>query len=222
MKEIQIPREGNPNPFGRKSKLFRKEIKGKSFHFLRRIEAFQGLTPTPHRFFLFEPLPGSNAPRQRERCSSGSDRFSSLLSSFRRPPVYRASEGLAPFRSRDAWTPFAPTSRPRACLGEKRESSNPRRIPRVVSPGTPRKRQGDRSDVRQECVRLKRARSGSGLWISARAPALHALRVSLECLSLSLIPSVRRAWRMRPLFVGRVHERLSSSDCSGWLCSDFL
>jgi hypothetical protein len=86
MKEIQIFPEGNPNLFGRKSKLFRKEIQIKSFHLLRRIEPFQELTPTPTAFFS-GPLPGSNAPWQREHCSSASDRFSFLFVFVSVPPV---------------------------------------------------------------------------------------------------------------------------------------
>jgi hypothetical protein len=57
MKEIQIPPEGNPSFFGRKSKLFRKEIQIKSFHFLCRIEPFQRLTRTPTAFLCLKPIP---------------------------------------------------------------------------------------------------------------------------------------------------------------------
>jgi hypothetical protein len=53
---------------------------------------------------------------------------------------------------------------------------------------------------------LKRARSGSSLWISGRAPALHALRVSLEPLPLSLIPSVCPREADAAALVGRVES----------------
>jgi len=87
------------------------------------------------------------------------------------------------------------------------------RIPGSRARGPRGKRQGDRSDVRQDCVRLKRARSGSSFWISGRAPALHAC----ECLTtpaFEFVPLVRRARRMRPLSVGRAYEHRSSSDGS--------
>jgi hypothetical protein len=58
-KENQTFSEGNPNRIGRKSKENGKEIQINSFHFFGRIEPFQGLTPTPAGFFLFEPLPAS-------------------------------------------------------------------------------------------------------------------------------------------------------------------
>jgi hypothetical protein len=55
-----VVKEGNPNfsqrnpsRGGRKSKENRKEIQIKSLNFLRRIECFQGVTPTPKAFFLF-------------------------------------------------------------------------------------------------------------------------------------------------------------------------
>ena len=54
--------------------------------------------------------------------------------------------------------------------------------PRARGPG---KRQGDRSDVRQEYVRLKRARSGLEPLPSGRAPALHAC----ECLTMPAFES---------------------------------
>jgi hypothetical protein len=53
MKEIQSSSEGNPSRIGRESKLFRKEIQIKSFHFLRRIEPSQGLTATHTTFFFW-------------------------------------------------------------------------------------------------------------------------------------------------------------------------
>jgi hypothetical protein len=71
--------EGNPNLFGRKSKKKRKEIQTKSFHFLRRIERFQGLTPTPTAFFLFEADSGFAAPRRSRRCAFAPGAFAGLL-----------------------------------------------------------------------------------------------------------------------------------------------
>ena len=67
------------------------------------------------------------------------------------------------------------------------------------------KRQADRSDVRQENTRLKKARSGVELKPCGRAPALHALRVSHDPCLLRLIPSLSpNPRRMRPLSVGHV------------------
>ncbi len=82
----------------------------------------------------------------------------------------------------------------------------PRTNPRVISPGTedPRKRQADRSDVRQEYVRLKEPEPVFELNPSGRAPALHASRVSHDPCLQNLSLRFAHARRMRPLFVGRV------------------
>jgi hypothetical protein len=100
---------------------------------------------------------------------------------------------------------FRPTCRPRASLREKREPLGPRSIPgsSARGPKTPRKRQGDRSDVRQEYVRLKEP-DPARAFASGRAPALHALRVSHNACLMNHIPSVRHARRKRPLFVGPI------------------
>jgi hypothetical protein len=77
--------------------------------FLRRIEPYQGLTPTPGPFFFFAPLPASKTPTRRERRLFVLGCLSFLLSSFQFLRSHEASEGLAPFSIANAWTSFAPT-----------------------------------------------------------------------------------------------------------------
>jgi hypothetical protein len=63
-KEIQISR--NKIQAGRnKFQIQRNEIQIKSLHFLRRVEPYQGLTPTPTAFFLY------CAPRPEEPAKAG-------------------------------------------------------------------------------------------------------------------------------------------------------
>ena len=78
-------------------------------------------------------------------------------------------------------------------------------LPRIPGskPGDRGQRQADRSDVRQEYARLKRARSGFEPLDSGRAPALHACeRLTTPALSLGFA----HARRMRPLSVGRLEN----------------
>ena len=115
-------------------------------------------------------------------------------------------KGWRRFKIADAWAPFSPTCRPRSLAAREREPG--RAGERVMSTrtGTLRKREADRSDVRQEYVRLERARTGFELKASGRAPALHALRVShdpcLRDLSLRFSPCEADA----AAFVGRVES----------------
>ncbi len=79
-------------------------------------------------------------------------------------------------------------------------------------PRTLRKRQADRSDVRQEFARLERARTGFKPLDSGRAPALHAC----ECLTTPafktypFVVSPMRGGSGR--FPSGAWQRLSSSD----------
>jgi hypothetical protein len=77
--------------------------------------------------------------------------------------------------------------------------------PQAMSPGTedPRKRQANRSDVRQEYVRLRRARTGFGPL--PRAGASPPCREYLTIPAFEPYPfGFADARRMRPLSVGRV------------------
>ena len=94
------------------------------------------------------------------------------------------------YRPRTLGRRFRPTRRPRSLMAKKGTPASTEH-PRVISPGTVDrgKRQADRSDVRQEYVRLKRARTGFEPRPSGRAPALHAASISRP-LPFDVIPSV--------------------------------
>jgi hypothetical protein len=155
----------------------------------------------PGRFSLFRRF----RPLERRRsvgvaCSLGA--VCPFCLRFRVLRFSRASEGLAPFRIADAWTPLV---RPGGRELRGNRGNRGVRGSRVMSPGTedPWKRQGDRSDVRQEYVRLK-ARSGVRPLNQRTGASPSCLKSVSQCLSSSLIPSVSFLMRMRPLFVGRV------------------
>jgi hypothetical protein len=105
-REIQIFRKRNPsqiqiqpNP-GHVQQSWAKIQQRKSLDFLRRIEPYQRVTPTPTAFFSFVRrfrLKGGHGQRRRCLLAPVCRSFSS---SFRGPPVSRASEGLAPFYDR--------------------------------------------------------------------------------------------------------------------------
>jgi hypothetical protein len=149
MKEIQIPPEGNPSFFGRKSKLFRKEIQIKSFHFLCRIEPFQRLTRTPTAFLCLKPIPALG-----RRVGAG---VACLARVFRWSLLFFGSSGLLNqakgWRRLDrGWRPceragavFRPTFRPRSLAAKKGTAAST--DPGVKARG-PAERQADRSDVR--------------------------------------------------------------------------
>jgi hypothetical protein len=89
--------------------------------------------------------------------------------------------GLHPCETR---VPFHPTWRSRSLIAPKGNPGSTRQKPR----GNPWKRQGDRSDGRQE-IRPPKSPIRLEPWISGRAPALHALRASHDpC--LRCFPSV--------------------------------
>jgi hypothetical protein len=178
--------EGNPNLLGRKSKPDRKEIQenpeGNPSICLPRILTYQGLTATPHGFFLFGPLPASNAPR---RGAGGAKSPRSVCRSF---CLHIGFSGL--LKQVKGWRHFDIAD----CVLVRRldaacaDLSAASLIGREGIPGaspvmrlgkrTHGKRQADRSDVRQELRPLKEPDPVSGLWISGRAPALRASRVS--------------------------------------------
>ena len=71
----------------------------KSLDFLRQIEPFQGLTPTPRAFFI--SCASKEATGRRRRCLFARVRCVSLVFISVRPCLFKRGEGLAPFlRSR--------------------------------------------------------------------------------------------------------------------------
>ena len=123
---------------------------------------------------------------------------------------FEGGEGLAPFLRSRTRGRRCPTCRPRSLMSAKREPDVHRS--RDMRPGDrgPRgKRQADRFDVRQEFVRKKPEPVSS---LGKRTGASPSCRECLLNPCLLMLPfRFAHAMRMRPLFVGRVHERLSSS-----------
>ena len=115
----------------------------------------------PHSIFSFcEADSGLQTPRQSRRCVFAPGSSSVLWSSFSVPPAVSCKEvkGWRRFHDRGRLGVVCPTWRPRSLMSAKRE---PGVHGAQVSPTEdPRKRQADRSDVRQEFARFKRARTG--------------------------------------------------------------
>jgi hypothetical protein len=155
--------EGNPSPYGKESKKKRKEIQIKCLTFLRRIEPFQSLTPTPTAFSPFETDSGFKRRGKVGVARSPPSCPSVLRSSFPVPPAWKqVSEGLAPFSDRGRLDAISVRPVGRGASSRKGEP----RCPRSKSPGTRGKRQADRSDVRQEYARLAQLEPVSSLWIA--------------------------------------------------------
>ena len=180
-------------PDGTNSKSGGTKSKFKSFVFLRRIEPFQWLTPTPAAFFtrfrLQTPWHGG-APKR----FVGSSVF--VSGSFR---LVKQVKGWRRLSSRTLRRRVHPTCQPRSLIAKKGT---------LVSPDQPRtgKRQADRSDVRQNYVRFAKPDPASSQWTSGRAPALHAVKSISRPLPSKLIPSFRSCEANAAAFVGRVES----------------
>jgi hypothetical protein len=151
-KEIQAKGNKNPNPAERNSK----ENPWISF---AESSLIKELRRPPRPFFFLGRFRPSKAHRQRRRCLFVPDCPSSFCLHFGILRYSRARERLAPFRSRvlvlvRRLTPFPPDLAATSLNGAKKGTLHG---PKARGAG---KRQGDRSDLRQEYVRLKRARTG--------------------------------------------------------------
>jgi hypothetical protein len=137
-KEIQAGAEANPSPTGRKSKENRKEIQIKSFHFLRRIESFQGLTPDPPPFSFLKPILALEAERQRWPSLFASGCYRSFLSSFAVLLSSRAVKGWRRFdRGRlDALSVRLSGREPQGNRGKRNVHGSTGHDPWVMSLGT--------------------------------------------------------------------------------------
>jgi hypothetical protein len=172
-------------PGATNSKSCRTKSKFKSLDFFRRIEPYQVVTSTPRHFFLFAPLPASNATAAQallvRPCPSFLFVFvsesSGLMKQVKGWPHFKIADCVLVRRLRRR---FRPTWRPRASLRANRGNPGGHGASRVMNPGTEErgKRQGNRSDVRQEYVRSKKSPNRFRAFESGRAPALHASRVS--------------------------------------------
>jgi hypothetical protein len=155
------PGSTNSTSSATKSKL-------KSLDCLRRIEPFQGVTPTPGALFL-GPIPAlcgrgsidvAHSPRVVP-CSCGP--------SFSGPPVFRIREGLAPIAgSRLCETlgrHFPPDLPAASLIARKKGTPWPTEHPRVISPGTedPTEKTGRSIRCPARIRPLERTRSGSSL-----------------------------------------------------------
>jgi hypothetical protein len=143
-----------------------------SFDFLRRIEPYQGLTPTPRAFFLLAPLPASNEAtgrRDAARSHGFECRFLGLHFEF---VLAFSSEvkGWRLFMIADARALFA---RPGGRELQEREKGNA-----GVDEGPLRKKAGRSIRCPARDSPAKEPEPVSGLWTSGRAPALHAASVS--------------------------------------------
>ena len=170
------------------SKSRRNEIQMKSLDFLRRIEPYQRVTRTPTAFFFLRRF----RPRRRHCGSVGVGLFAVafchsfifVLGSLR---FLQASEGLAPFPSRIAWAPFAPTCRPRG-LRRQKGTRRPTDQSRVMRPGTedPWKKTGRSIRCPARMRPLQKSPIRLEPLASGRAPALHAC----ECLTMPVFEPI--------------------------------
>jgi hypothetical protein len=194
--------------FRKEIQIFRKEIQagpeGTKFNpsiSFAESSLMKGLRRPPHGLFCFWAASGlKGAAESVRRCLFALGSLSVLLSSFRVLRSSRASEGLAPFWSRicvfvrrmDA---ICPTRRAASLKGENQGTSvheSPSHNPRVMSPGTGTEdavKTGQSIGCPARMRPLKEPEPVSSLWISGRAPALHACEC-LTTLSSNLIPSV--------------------------------
>ena len=131
MKEIQIFRneiQARWNEF----QIRRNEIQIQMPQFLRRIELFQGLTPTPTAVFLFEADSGCKCRGKAGVCSPGVVHRSFRLR-FRFLRLFQqGTKGWRLFMIADAWARFRPTCRPRSLKSAKKGT----RGPKCGSPGS--------------------------------------------------------------------------------------
>ena len=98
--EIQI----QPNP-GLVKQIPAKLKQTNSSLSFAEFEPFQGLTPTPGAFFVFEPLPASGGHGRRWCCPFACLSVSLVFVS-RSSGLFEQGEGLAPFLTADAWASF--------------------------------------------------------------------------------------------------------------------
>ena len=162
--QIQI----EPNP-GLIQQSPAKTQQRKSFDFLRRIEPYQGVTPTPRAFFYF--CAASRLEGEGGVGAAGSPGFLvvSLVFISSSSGLFERSEGLAPFLSRTLGRHSVRPWRPRSLVARK---GSPVRGPKARDP---RKKTG-RSIRRPARIRpLKKSPIRfRAQWTSGRAPALHA------------------------------------------------
>jgi hypothetical protein len=156
-------------PGSTNSKSSATKSKLKSLDCLRRIEPFQGVTPTPAALFLFW--------RRFRPCADGSIDVAysprvvpcSCGPSFSGPPVFRIREGLAPIagsRLCETLGRYFPPDLPAASLiARKKGPPWPTEHPRVISPGTedPTEKTGRSIRCPARIRPLERTRSGSSL-----------------------------------------------------------
>ena len=150
--------------------------------FLRRIEPFQRVTLTPRHFFLFKPIPTSNARGGvgvRPALFVGPSVFISGL--------FEASEGLAPFDRGCLGAVSTRPCRPRSLIAKKGILASP--VPRVISPGTADLRKKTGRSIRRPAEIRPRERGPNRFraWISGRAPALHAFQEYLTNACLRIL-----------------------------------
>ena len=118
-KEIQAGRN--------KFQIRRKEIQIKTPHFLRRIEPFQRLTPTPNRIFSFwSRFPLKCRGRVRRRVFAAGLVVGSFGLRFRFLRPFKQVKGWRRFMIADALSVICPTRRPRSRRARKGEPWRPR------------------------------------------------------------------------------------------------
>ena len=184
-KEIQDFSEGNPSRNGRNPNIPGRKSKLNASLSFAKSSLFKDLRRPP-RHFGFEPSGRCGSVGVRVFAPGSS---SVLLFVSGSSGLFRQVKGWRRFDR--GWRPcetrrrrFRPTCRPRSLIAREGNQESTEH-PRVMSPRTGiRKRQADRSDVRQEYIRFTKSPNRCrAAWTSGRAPALHAFRsISRPCL----------------------------------------
>jgi hypothetical protein len=143
-RDFQIP--------GKEIQIFRNEIQANAWISFAESSLIRELHRPPRLLFFLGRLSGLKGAAAAWATPVGFGYLSLLLSSFRFLRFLKQVKGWRLF-DRGRLGAICPTCRPRALLREKGN-------PGSTGPRAHGRRQGDRSDVRQEYVRLKGARSG--------------------------------------------------------------
>jgi hypothetical protein len=215
--EIQIFRKENPNP-RKENQAGGRKIQIQALNFLgfpSPNRAFSKSYADPQGIVFFSGRFRPQTPV--EECALGVR--PGLFVGSRASGLFEASEGLAPFDRGCLGAVSTRPCRPRSLIAKKGILASP--VPRVMIPGSlpgdgnrePAEKTG--RSIRRPAEIRPRERSPNRFraWISGRAPALHAFRSISRMPVLESYPFVSPiARRMRPLSVGRIHGRSSSSD----------
>ena len=177
----------------------------KSLDLLRRIEPYQGITPTPRAFFIFAPLPASKEATGGVG-AAGSPGFSvvSLVFISSSSSLFERGEGLAPFsyRGRSGAVSVRPR-RPRSLVARKGIPGS--MDPRVMSPGTAAEKDRPIDPMSgKNSPASKEPEPVSSPMDKRTGASPSCLRVSHNPCLLTLPFGFAHAMQMRPLSVGRV------------------